>query len=234
MFDRKIPGDFLFSAKASKPAEPIVVEFSLLGFHVFDSFVVGSGPSGIVSWTMPRSSDSRPVSEAILRREVRDCVLPDRLIIASMLSLLSSSLGVWIEEKLDAVIVGDNAGRLDLVVREPSLYLFDDLSRVTRSEASWASSVVMVMWIGGERLLCWGDDAGGCSGDSAKEDEGGLWGSTEESGGDEAVVASKMLCSSVLVAESDWSRRAGPSESGVTLFELIGSTSPPCFTSCAS
>jgi len=161
----------LFSAKASKPAEPTVVVLSLFGFQALDSVLVGSGLSGIVSWTTPRSSESRPVSEAFPGRE-RDFPLPDRVITASILSLLSSSLGVGIEEKVDVVIVGDSAGRLDLVVSERALRLSGDLPRVTSPVVSATTSVVESMTIGGGRLLSRGDGVGGISDNSADEDEG--------------------------------------------------------------
>jgi len=63
----------------------------------------------------------------------------DRAIIVSILSILSSSRGVGIEEKLDAVIVGDSAGRLDLVV--------NDLPRVAPSAFSFVSLVVTLRTI---------------------------------------------------------------------------------------
>lgn len=91
----KTPVDILlfsfFSTKASKPAEPIVTALSLFGFHVFDSVEVGSGLSGIVSWTISRSSELRRASEVFPGRDDRDFPL---VIIVSILSLFSSSLGV--------------------------------------------------------------------------------------------------------------------------------------------
>lgn len=175
LFDWKTPLNIflfsLFSAKASNPAEPNVVLLSLFGFHVFDSVVVGSGLSGIVSWTTPRSSESRRTSEALPGRD-RDFPLPDRVIVASILSLLSSSLGVGIEEKVDVVIVGDSAGRLDLVVNECVLRLSGDLPRVTSPVISAVTSGVESMTIGGGRLLSRGDVVGAISGNSADEDEG--------------------------------------------------------------
>ena len=161
----------LFSAKVSRPGEPSVVSLSLFGLHALDSAFAGSGLSGIVSWTTPRSSDSRPVSETFPGRD-RDFPLPDRVIIASILSLLSSSLGVGIEEKVDVVIVGDSAGRLDLVVNERALRLSGDLPRVTSPVVSVTTSVVESMTIGGGRLLSRGDGAGGISDNSADEEEG--------------------------------------------------------------
>lgn len=103
LLDGKIPVDILllfslFSTKALKPVEPIVAALSLLGFHVLVSVAVGSGLSGIVSWTTSRSSESRPVSETFPKREDRDFPLLDPVIVASILSLLSSSLGVGREE----------------------------------------------------------------------------------------------------------------------------------------
>jgi len=173
--DWKTPLNFflfsLFSTKASKPAEPVVVALSLFEFHVFGSFTVGSGLSRIVSWTRPRSSESRPVSETFPGRD-RDFPLPDLLIIASILSLLSSSLGVGREEKVDVVIVGDSAGRLDLVVSERALRLSGDLPRVTSTVVSGVTSGVRSMTIGGGRLLSRGDGVAGISGNSADEGEG--------------------------------------------------------------
>jgi len=175
LFDWKTPVNIflfsLFSAKASNPAEPNVVELSLFWFGALDSTAVGSGLSGIVSWTSPRSSESRPVSETFPGRD-RDLPLPDRVIIASILSLLSSSLGVGREEKVDVVIVGDSAGRLDLVVSECVLRLSGDLPRVTSPVASVTTSAAESMTIGGGRLLSRGDGVEGISDNSADEDEG--------------------------------------------------------------
>ena len=133
LFGGKTPTDILlfslFSAKASKPVEPIAAALSLFGFHVPGSFGVDSGPSRIVSWTTSRSSESRP-TETLPNREVQDFPPPDRVIIDSILSLLSSSRGVGRVEKLDAVMVGDNAGEPDLGVNECML---NDLPRLTSS-----------------------------------------------------------------------------------------------------
>jgi len=162
LFDWKTAGNnlffSLFSTKASKPAEPIVVVLSLFGPHVFDSVGVGSGLSGIVSWTTPWSSEARPVSETFPYREDQDFPLLDGVMIASILSLLSSSLGVEIEEELDVVIVGDSAGRLDLVVSECPLCLF-----VASSAFFLAPMVVWLVTIGGGRLFSREDGVGGSS-----------------------------------------------------------------------
>ena len=190
----------LFSAKASKPVEPNVVELSLFWFNVLDSAVVGSGLSRIVSWTTPRSSESRPVSETLPGRD-RDFPLPDRVTIASILSLLSSSLGVGREEKVDVVIVGDSAGRLDLVFSECVLRLSGDLPRVTSPVVSVTTSAAESMTIGGGRLLSRGDGVGGISDGSAGEDEG-------ESG--RGIVRGSM----------GPAERVG--ESGFTILELVG------------
>ena len=102
LFDWKTPIDIvllaLFSTKASKLVGPTVAVFSRAGFDDLDPVVVSSGLSGIVSWTIPRSSESRPESEAFLRCEDRDFILPEPVIIAPILSLLSSSTGVGIVE----------------------------------------------------------------------------------------------------------------------------------------
>jgi len=164
LLDRKTPVNIFlfspFSAKASKPAEPNVV---------------GSGLLGIISWTTPRSSESRPVSETFPGRD-RDFPLPDRVIIASILSLLSSSLGFGIGGEVDVVIVGDNAGRLDLVVSERALRLSSDLPRVTSLVVSVTTSVTESMTIGGGRVLSRGDAVEGIpdnSTDGAKANRGG-------------------------------------------------------------
>lgn len=154
----------LFSTKASKPAEPIVLALSLFGVCVFDSVVVGSGLSGIVSWTTFKSSEIRPVSETFPNREDQDLPLLDGVIIASILSLLSSSRGVEIEEELDVVTVGDSAGKLDLVVSECTLRLFGDMPRVASSAFPLAPMVVRLVVIGGGRLLSRGDRVEGGSG----------------------------------------------------------------------
>ena len=171
----KIPVDILFfslfSTKAPKPVELVVAVFSGFGFNILDSVGVDSGLSGIVSWTTSRSSESRRTSEALPSRGVRDFPLADRVIIASSLSTLSSSLGVWREEKLDAVIVGERAGRLDFVISECELCLFRDLPRLTFSAFSLASLVEGLMTIGGRRLLSWREVEGN-SGKLADEDEG--------------------------------------------------------------
>ena len=72
-------------------------------------------------------------------REARDFPLLERAIIVSILSILSSSRGVGMEEKLDAVIVGDRAGRLDLVA--------NDLPRVASSAFSFVLLVVTLRTI---------------------------------------------------------------------------------------
>ena len=162
----------LFSTKASKPAEPIVALLSLFGFHVLDSVGVGSGLSGIVSWTTSRSSELRPTSDTLPNRGVRDFPLLDRVIIASILSTLSSSLGVGREEKLDAVIVGDRAGRLDLVISDCSLCLFIDLPRLTSSAFCLTSLGEKLVAIGGGRLLSRRDGVEGNSSKSTDEDKG--------------------------------------------------------------
>jgi hypothetical protein len=191
LLDFKTPVDnhfSLFSTKASKQAEPIVLVLSLFGFCVTDSVVAGSGLSGIVSWTTPSSPESRPVSETFPKREDRDLPLFEGEIIASILSLLSSSLGVEIEEVLDVVIVGDSAGRLDLVVSECVLCLFVELPRVGSSAFSLTSMVVRLMTIGGGRLLSRGDGVEGSSGKLTDEHggesgRGMLGGSTVSVGG---------------------------------------------------
>lgn len=165
----KIPVDILllslFSTKASKPAEPMVTLLSLLGFHVLDS-VAGSSE---VSGTMSSSSESRRMSVTFPKREERDFTLFVRVITASILSLLSSSLGVGIEEELDAVIVGDRAGRLCLLARDCTLSRLRDLPRVTRSSVCLASLTVT---IGGGRLLSREVGDGGRSGKLMDEDKG--------------------------------------------------------------
>ena len=171
LLEGKIPMDLilfsLFSTKASKPAEPMVAALSLFGFHVLDSVTVCSGLSGTTS----RSSELRPVSKTLPNREVRDFALLDRVIIAPILSILSSSLGVGIEEELDAVIVGDSAGRLDLVISECALDRFSDLPRATSSASSLASLVVMLMVMGGGRLFSRRTEFEGGSVKLADEDE---------------------------------------------------------------
>jgi len=170
----KIPVDVLFffsllSTKAPKPAEPIVSALSLFGFHNLDSVGVDSGLSVMASWTISRSSESRP-SEILPNRGARGLPLVDRVIMTSILSMLSSSLGVGREEKLEAVIVGDRAGRLDLFISECTLDLFSDLPRLTSSAFSLASLVEVLMAIGGGRLFSRRD--GGNSDKSADEEKG--------------------------------------------------------------
>ena len=90
--------------------------------------------------------------ENLPKREERDFTLFERIISASILSLLSSSLGVGMEEVLDAVLVGDRAGRLGLLASDWGLSRFNDLPRVTWP---WVSSVPFskLITIGGSRLL---------------------------------------------------------------------------------
>jgi len=161
----------LFCTKAAKPLEPIESVLSLFGFHVAGSVGVGSGLSGIVSWTTSRSSESRrPTSETLPKRDDRDFPPVDRVMIASSLSLLSSSRGVGRVEKLDAVMVGDKAGELDFVVNECML---SDLPRVTSSAFCLASLVVMrLMTIGGGRLFSRGEGVGGSSDRLTDDDKG--------------------------------------------------------------
>lgn len=175
LLDWKMPVDILllfslFSTKASKPAEPIVALLSLLGFHVLDSVVLGSGLSGMVSWTSSSSSESRPV--ALPRREERDLTLPVRLITASILSLLSSSLGVGRVEELDVVMVGDRAGRLDLLAIDCMLSRVTDLPRGASSSVSLRSVVVRFTTSGGSRLLSRDEGDGVSSGRFADEGDG--------------------------------------------------------------
>lgn len=76
------------------------------------------------------------------------------------------------EEELDAVIVGDRAGRLDPVIGECALCRLRDLPRVASSGFSLTSLVVTLMTIGGGRLLSRGDGVEGSSDKSADEDKG--------------------------------------------------------------
>jgi len=241
LLDFKTPVDnhffSLFSTKASKQAEPIVLVLSLFGFCVTDSVVVGSELSGIVSWTTPRSPESRPVSETFPKREDRDLPLFEGEIIASILSLLSSSLGVEIEEVLDVVIVGDSAGRLDLVVSECVLCLFVELPRVGSSAFSLTSMVVRLMTIGGGRLLSRGDGVEGSSGKLTDEHggesgRGMLRGSTVSVGG---IGGSVFSISTAAGSSSGMSGmvssrivRAGHKESEVTSCSSGWASFLPC------
>ena len=73
---------------------------------------------------------------------------------------------------MDVVIVGDSAGRLDLVISECVLHLLGDLPRVGSSVVTLTSLVVGLVTIGGGRLLSRGDGVVGSSGNSVDEDEG--------------------------------------------------------------
>ena len=169
LFEWKIPVDILRFSLFST-AELIVGVLSL-GFDDLNSVVVGSGLSWIASWTTSRSSEVRPISETFPSREDRDFPLIGLVIIASILSLLSSSIGVGMVEKLEVVIVGDSAGRLDLVISECTLCL---LPRAISSVISSASLAVRLTTIGGSRLLSRGDKTEGILGDSADAEEGEL------------------------------------------------------------
>lgn len=139
----------------------IVGVLSLVGFSDLDSVAAGSGLSGMVSWTTFSSSELRPTSEALPSRVDRAFPLLELVIIPSILSLLSSSIGVGIVEKLDAVIVGDSAGRLDLVISECMLCL---LPWVASSVISLVSLVLGFTSIGGSRLFSRGERDGDVSG----------------------------------------------------------------------
>jgi hypothetical protein len=221
LFGEKTPVLFLsfFSTKASKPVEPIMAALSLFGFHVPGSFVVGSGLSWIVSWTTSRSSESRPTSETLPNREGRDFPPLDRVMMASILSLLSSSRGVWIVEKLDAVIVGDKAGQLDLVVNECMLR---DLPRVTPSVFCLTSLVVRLMTIGGGRLFSRGDGVEGSSNRLSDEERGEsgrgtLSGSTVSTKGTEGSCFSVSCSVTSSSGMSGEERAPGIEESGTGL-----------------
>lgn len=183
LLDLNIPMEILlfsfFSTKASNPADPIVRWLSLLGFQAFNSAAENSGLSGTTS----RSSESPRLWEAFPKREERDLRLLGRFMSASILSLLTSSLGVGIEEELDAVMVGDRAGRLGLLAEDWTLSLFRDLPRARSSSAVCLAS--FEVRIGGGRLPSREAGDWGRSGKSVEEDKG-------ESG--RGMVRGSMTC----------------------------------------
>lgn len=76
------------------------------------------------------------------------------------------------DEELDAVMVGDRAGRLGLLASDCGLSRFNDLPRVTCSWVSLTSLVVVLTTIGGRRLLSLGGGVGGRFGRSVDEEIG--------------------------------------------------------------
>ena len=105
-------------------------------------------------------------------REERGFRLPGRVIAVSILSLLSSSLGVGREEELEAVMVGDRAGRLGLLASDWGLSRLRVLPRVTWSCASLSSFAGRSTTIGGSRLFSRGGGGGGRSGKLVDEGRG--------------------------------------------------------------
>lgn len=94
LLDLKNPVDILlfFSTGWSGLAGVVVVVLPSL--YVLDSTRTISGPSWLASWTTPSSSERWRACVNCPKREERDLALLERAMAASILSLLSSSLGV--------------------------------------------------------------------------------------------------------------------------------------------